>query len=279
MNRKAEGSRRRRDPGDLMIPILIIAGSDTSGGAGIQADVRTVAALGGHAFTVVTALTAQNSTRITAIHEIPSPFIREQVAAVVEDAVPRAVKIGMLYSAEAVREVADLLRQYRFDRVVLDPVFRASTGRRLLAAEAVFVLKEQLLPLVTVVTPNLAEAALLSGMAVEGAADMKRAAAAIHGAGPHVVVTGGHLKEDCVDLLYDGAAYYRFSGPRIETRHTHGTGCVFSTALAVFLGRGKDLPEAVRSAHEAARRAIAGGYACGAGAGPVDPGRGMDRDA
>jgi hydroxymethylpyrimidine/phosphomethylpyrimidine kinase len=252
--------------------ILVIAGSDSSGGAGIQADIKTITSLGGHALTALTAVTAQNSLGVTGIHKIPAGFISRQVKAVIEEVLPQAVKIGMLYSGAAVKEVAKLLKRYGLSNIVLDPVLRATTGKELLEPEAVSLLKEELLPLASVVTPNLFEAGTLAGMKVDCPDDMEKAAETIQAMGPDVVITGGHLKGQCTDLLFDGKAFHRFHGSRIDTQHTHGSGCVFSTSLASFLGGGKDVVTATKMAHDFTRRAIIYGYECGRGPGPVKPG-------
>jgi hydroxymethylpyrimidine/phosphomethylpyrimidine kinase len=251
--------------------VLAIAGSDSSGGAGIQADIKTITALGAHALTVITALTAQNSTGIDAIQRISARFISNQVRTVVEDIRPHAIKVGMLATAAAVKGVVALVKRFKLAPLVIDPVLKASTGGRLLEAEAVSVLRDELFPLAEVVTPNLAEASTLSGRSVETLGDMEWAAKAIQAMGPKVVIKGGHLAGDCVDILYDGSGLYRFGAERIRTRHTHGTGCVFSSALATYLALGHDVIEATRRAHAFTRQSIAQGYPCGSGAGVTNP--------
>jgi hydroxymethylpyrimidine kinase/phosphomethylpyrimidine kinase len=251
--------------------ILVIAGSDSCGGAGIQADIKTVSSLGAHALTAVTALTAQNSLGIAAIHRIPGKFLSRQIETLLEDTFPHAAKIGMLFSSANVREVARILKTYSIPRTVLDPVMAASTGMALLEPGALPLLKRLLLPHVTVVTPNLEEASRLSGRRVGSLRDMEEAARVIKDLGPNVVITGGHLKRACVDLLYDGREMHRFYGEKIATEHTHGSGCVFSTALATFLAIHEDLRIATERAHEFTRSAIACGYASGKGAGAVRP--------
>ncbi len=249
--------------------VLVIAGSDSSGGAGIQADIKVITRLKGHALTVITAVTAQNSLGVSAIHEIPAPFIGKQLQAVFEDIIPHASKISMVYSGAAIREVVRWIRTYDLPNVVIDPVLRASTGNWLLEQKAVPLLKEELFPLARVVTPNLFEAGILSGIRVESLKDMAEAAGLIKKTGPDVVITGGHLKGSCVDLLFDGEKLEHFSDSRINTKNTHGSGCVFSSSLAVFLAEGKGVMEATKLAHEYAREAIVHGYACGQGPGPV----------
>jgi hydroxymethylpyrimidine/phosphomethylpyrimidine kinase len=252
--------------------ILVIAGSDSSGGAGIQADIKTITTLGGHSLTALTAVTAQNSLGITGIHKIPAGFITKQVKAVIEEVVPQAVKIGMLCSGAAVKEVAKLLKRYGLVNIVLDPVLRATTGKDLLEPKAITLFKEELLPLASVVTPNLFEAGTLAGMNVDCSDDMEKAAEKIQAMGPDVVITGGHLKSKCTDLLYDGEAFHRFHDSKIDTQHTHGSGCVFSTALATFLAGDNGIVTATKMAHDFTRRAIIHGYACGRGPGAVKPG-------
>ncbi len=252
--------------------ILTIAGSDSSGGAGIQADIRTITALGAHALTAVAAVTAQNSVGVSAVHAVPAAFVEKQIESVVQDVVPHAVKLGMLYTPANIRKVAALIRRYRLPNVVLDPVLKATTGNPLIASDAVSLLKKELIPVVTVVTPNLEEASLLSDRKVEDVAEMEGAARAIHEMGPSVVVTGGHLRSACVDVLFDGEEMVHFRSERIPSRHTHGSGCVFSTALAAFLAITGDLRSGAAKAHAFTHAAIERGYACGRGAGPVDPG-------
>ncbi|RJR35379.1 MAG: bifunctional hydroxymethylpyrimidine kinase/phosphomethylpyrimidine kinase [Desulfobacteraceae bacterium] len=251
--------------------VLVIAGSDSSGGAGIQADIRTVAALGCHPLTAITALTAQNSLGIAAIHQVPASFLEIQIESILQDISPDAVKLGMLYTAENVRKVAELAERYAFQNLVMDPVLKATTGRSLIQPDAVALIRELLLPLVTVVTPNLEEAALLAGLTVQDATQMEAAARAIKELGPSVIVTGGHLKSECVDVLFDGIDILRFRSEKIDSRHTHGTGCVFSTALATYLAETGSLRTAAGLAHEFAHEAIHRGYSCGRGAGTVAP--------
>jgi len=251
--------------------VLTIAGSDSCGGAGIQADIKTISGLGAHPLTVITALTAQNSLGIDAVHEIPATFISQQIETTVGDVFPDAAKIGMLSSGKAIRAVAKMIKRYELPRVVVDPVLRASTGKSLLVPEAVSLLKEILLPLSRVVTPNLDEAEMLTGKRVRNLKEMEEAAKRIKSLGPDVVVTGGHLKGECVDLLYDGRAVYHFSGAKIDTEHVHGTGCVFSSALATFLALEGNVIKATGLAHDFTRQAIERGYPCGKGAGAVRP--------
>jgi hydroxymethylpyrimidine kinase/phosphomethylpyrimidine kinase len=251
--------------------ILSIAGSDSGGGAGIQADIKTITSLGAHALTVITALTAQNSLGVSAIHPVPPGFIARQIEAIVEDRPPDAVKVGMVFNAAAVKAVSRMIALYRLSPVVVDPVLRASTGSLLLEPDAVRVMRERLLPLATVVTPNLQEAELLTGKRVRTLKEMERAALEIFRMGPRVVIKGGHLKRESSDLLFDGKEVTVFHGKKIASTSTHGTGCVFSSALATFLAMGESLRESTQSAHDVVRRAIQGGYSFGRGRGAVAP--------
>lgn len=251
--------------------VLTIAGSDSGGGAGIQADIKTITCLGFHSLTVITAVTAQNSMGISGVHEVPAEFIAMQIETVVKDILPDAVKIGMLSSGSVIETVAEAIKRFRLKNIVLDPVIRASTGQALVDASAVALFKEALLPLVDVITPNLHEAEILAGAKVTSPEEMEDAARELKKMGPHVVITGGHLAGNCMDLLYDGKGFHQFHGERIVTENTHGTGCVFSSSLACFLAKGNNVLEATGLAHEFTRQAIKNGYACGRGSGAVSP--------
>lgn len=252
--------------------ILTVAGSDSGGGAGIQADLKTITVLGGYGMSVITALTAQNTLSVAGIHETPVEFVRLQLDAVLSDIGADAVKTGMLASSEIVRAVADGLAAYRTSPVVVDPVMAATSGDRLLAEDAVMAVKEHLLPLADVVTPNLPEASLLCGFPVQTLDDMRAAAQAIYQLGPRcVLVKGGHLFDRAVDLLYDGRTFETFEAPRIQTRNTHGTGCTFSAAIATLLGQGVGLSDAVRQAKIFITQAIRASLNIGSGHGPTNP--------
>jgi hydroxymethylpyrimidine kinase/phosphomethylpyrimidine kinase len=259
--------------------VLSIAGSDSGGGAGIQADIKTITGLGAHALTAVTALTAQNSLGVSAIHPVPPGFITRQIKTVVEDRPPDSVKVGMVFTAAAVKAVSRMIAEYSLSPVVVDPVLRASTGRLLLEPNAIRLLKERLLPLSAVVTPNLDEAELLTGRTVRTLKEMERAALEIFRMGPRVVIKGGHLERGSSDLFFDGEEVVVFQGKKITSTSTHGTGCVFSSALATFLALGRNMKDAVQSAHDMVRKAIRGGYIVGRGAGTVAPyaARGAER--
>ena len=251
--------------------VLTIAGSDSCGGAGIQADIKTITSLGAHALTAITAVTAQNSMGISGVHEIPVEFIAMQIGSVVEDVFPDSVKIGMLSSGRVIENLAGMLGKYRLKNIVVDPVMRASTGRDLMDASSVALLKDSLLPLARVITPNLHEAGVLAGFNVTNPEEMKLAARELKKLGPDVIITGGHLEGMSMDILYDGKDVHDFHGERIATENTHGTGCVFSSSLASFLAMGKHIVEAARLAHQFTRGAIERGYHCGRGAGVVSP--------
>ena len=252
---------------------LTIAGSDSGGGAGIQADLKTFAALGLFGTSVITAITAQNTVGVTAIHDVPLEVVAAQLDAVAEDLRPEAVKIGMLSSPAIVALVAERLRRHAMGPVVLDPVMVAKSGDRLLKPEAVAALVRDLLPLATVLTPNLPEAEALLGRPVATLAEQEQAARDIAALGPStVVVKGGHAAGDAVDVLFDGTKLRHFTAQRIATRHTHGTGCTFSSAIAGYLALGLAVPEAVAEAKRYLTGAIANAPGLGRGHGPVHHG-------
>jgi hydroxymethylpyrimidine/phosphomethylpyrimidine kinase len=255
--------------------VLAIAGSDSGGGAGIQADLKTMLALGVHGMTVITAVTAQNSIGVQGYWELPVQAVRAQLDSVLGDIGAQAIKTGMLAAPEVVHVVADVLA--RADApVVVDPVAVSKHGDSLLSSGALDALKAELLPLATVVTPNLLEAELLTDMPITDEADMLAAADHIASLGPRwVLVKGGHLPGNPVDLLYgppssSGRPVLRYPGRRIASRHTHGTGCTLASAIASYLAMGMDVPRAVESAKRYVTGAIDGGFALGAGIGPVD---------
>ncbi|MEV6805878.1 bifunctional hydroxymethylpyrimidine kinase/phosphomethylpyrimidine kinase [Streptomyces sp. NPDC051132] len=262
-----------------MIPrVLTVAGSDSGGGAGVQADLKTMLALGVHGMSVLTAVTAQNSLGVQGAWELPVAAVRAQYRSVVDDIGVQAVKTGMLASAELVEEVADLIAGTDAPAVV-DPVGVSKHGDALLAASALDAVRTKLLPAATVATPNLDEVTQLTGVRVRGEDDLRRAAAAVLAYGPRwVLIKGGHLSGDAVDLLTDGSAEYLLRAPRYDNRHTHGTGCTLASAIACGLARGRSVPEAVTAAKEYVTGAIAAGFALGAGIGPVDHGWALRRD-
>ena len=250
---------------------LSIAGSDSSGGAGIQADLKTMTMNGVFAMSAVTALTAQNTTGVSAIMEATPEFLRQQIDAVFEDIRPDAVKIGMVSSQGLIEVIADRLTAYRAERVVVDPVMVATSGARLLEPDAVTALTERLLPLATVATPNIPEAEILSGLSIRTEADMERAARIIserHGCA--VLCQGGHNVNDANDLLWaDGKAVW-FKGRHIDNPNTHGTGCTLSSAIAANLAKGFDLAESVHRAKDYISGALSAMLDLGKGRGPMN---------
>jgi hydroxymethylpyrimidine/phosphomethylpyrimidine kinase len=249
--------------------VLAVGGSDSGGGAGVAADLKTLQALGVHGCAVLTAVTAQSSVAVTDVHEVPEASVRAQLAAVLGDLGADVVKTGMLAHAGAVQAVVDAVSGLP---LVVDPVGVSSTGQALLTPEALVLLRSALLPLATVVTPNLAEVLALTGFEVRSAADLAEAARQVHALGPRwVLVTGGHLEGDPVDLLSDGETTHRLSGPRVATRHTHGTGCTLAAALAGFLALGEPVPAAAARAKDVVTEALRRSYPLGQGPGPVRP--------
>lgn len=255
--------------------VLTVAGSDSGGGAGIQADLKTMLALGVHGMSVVTAVTAQNSRGVHGVWELPAEAVRAQYRAVVDDMGVHAVKTGMLATAPLVDTVAELLAGTDAP-VVVDPVGVSKHGDPLLAATALESVRKRLLPAATVATPNLDEVTQLTGILVEDEDGMRRAADAILGYGPRwALIKGGHLPGDAaevVDLLTDGTEEHWLYAPRHDNRHTHGTGCTLASAVASGLAKGLPVPKAVREAKAYVTGALAAGFALGEGIGPVDHG-------
>lgn len=249
---------------------LTIAGSDSGGGAGIQADLKTFAALGVYGMSAITALTVQNTVGVQGVLEIDPEFVSAQIRAVVDDIGVDAVKTGMLASSPIIERVAGDLRELGIRTLVVDPVMVAKSGDPLLRRDAVRTLIRELLPLALVVTPNLHEASELAQCSVEDVASMKTAARRIHELGPrYVVVKGGHLPGRPMDLLYDGRDFVEMSNMRHDTPHTHGTGCTFASAIAAGLARGLEAVDAVKQAKDYITGAIREGLAIGRGHGPV----------
>ncbi|HVM15192.1 MAG TPA: bifunctional hydroxymethylpyrimidine kinase/phosphomethylpyrimidine kinase [Egibacteraceae bacterium] len=254
---------------------LTIAGSDAGGGAGIQADLKTFHELGVYGMSALTALTAQNTLGVHGVHEVPAPFVRAQLDAVLGDIGADAAKTGMLATRDIVLAVVAAVDEHGLDRLVVDPVCASKHGDPLLRPDAVEVLRTQLLPRAEVVTPNTGEVALLTGVEIREVADLRAGAEAVRSLGPRwVLVKGGHLRDnpDAVDLLFDGDTEIRITGRRLDTVHTHGTGCTLAAAIAAHRARGSDVVAAVRAAKDYVTGAIAGGLAIGAGIGPVDHG-------
>jgi len=257
---------------DATIPIaLTIAGSDSGGGAGIQADLKTFHAFRVWGTSVITAITAQNTRGVSAVHAVPLGDVRAQLDAVVSDLRPAAFKTGMLATANLVDTVATEVRRHGLTSYVLDPVMVATSGDRLLAEDAVSSVKRELLPLASLVTPNLHEAAILADMPVRSLVEMRVAAEKIRRMGaPAVLVKGGHLEGEAIDLLLDDSGERLWRRPRIDTRHTHGTGCTLSAAITACLARGDPLSEAVDHAVRYVAKAIALAPGLGSGHGPIN---------
>lgn len=252
--------------------VLAVAGSDSGGGAGIQGDLKTITLLGSYGASVITALTAQNTRGITAIHSIPASFVAEQLEAVFSDLPVDVVKSGMLLSADIIEALAEKLVEYGKMMTVIDPVMVAKGGANLLDREAVDTFRERLLPLCYLLTPNIPEAERLTGLSITDEGEMEEAARKLREIGAHnVLVKGGHLPAgDAVDILFDGSGFTRFSAPRFLTRNTHGTGCTFASAIATFLAQGEPLPTAIARAKEFVTAAIKLAHPLGKGHGPVN---------
>lgn len=250
---------------------LTIAGSDSSGGAGIQADIKTMMAHGVYAMSAITALTAQNTMEVTGIMEVTPEFLAMQLDAVFTDIPPDAVKIGMVSSGELIEVIAEKLVQYEARNIVVDPVMVATSGARLISEEAVSILKKRLLPLATVITPNIPEAEVLAGKDIQNGEDMAQAAEQIYKEYHcSVLCKGGHSLNDACDLLYSGSESQWFVGRRIDTSNTHGTGCTLSSAIAAELAKQASITQAVERAKEYISGALADGMDLGKGSGPLN---------
>jgi len=252
--------------------VLTIAGSDSGGGAGIQADIKSMSANGVFAMSVVTAVTAQNTEEVTDVFELPTSIVAAQIDAVFDDFDVAAVKTGMLSSAAIVEIVARMLKPQNVTNLVVDPVMISKSGHLLLKPDAINAIKGQLFPLALLVTPNIHEAQQLSGIEIKTLADARRAAKIIHGFGcKHVLIKGGHLPTDrATDLLYDGRFFNVFKGEFIDTPHTHGTGCTFASAIAAHLAQGKSVNDAIQAAKTYLTEAIRHSLAIGHGTGPTN---------
>lgn len=249
---------------------LTIAGSDSSGGAGIQADLKTMTANGVYGMSAITALTAQNTTGVTGIMEVTPEFLGEQLDAIFSDIFPDAVKTGMVSSIELIRVIADRLTKYNARNIVVDPVMVATSGAKLISDDAIESLKEYLLPLATVITPNIPEAEVLSEMTITTEDDMVEAAKSIYESlGCAVLCKGGHQVNDANDLLYSADGPVWFKGKRIDNPNTHGTGCTLSSAIASNLAKGKTLEESVKAAKDYISGALAAMLDLGKGSGPL----------
>ena len=250
---------------------LTIAGSDSSGGAGIQADIKTMTVHGVYAMSAVTALTAQNTTGVTGIMEVTPEFLGKQLDCIFTDIRPDAVKIGMVSSGKLIETIAAKLTQYRAENIVVDPVMVATSGARLISEEAILVLKEKLLPLAALVTPNIPEAEVLCGNRITSALDMEAAATQI-GDQYHcaILCKGGHQQNDANDLLYAEGKSTWFCGQRIDNPNTHGTGCTLSSAIASNLAMGDPMETAVKKAKDYISGALGAMLDLGAGSGPMN---------
>lgn len=250
---------------------LTIAGSDSIGGAGIQADIKTISANGCYAMSVITSVTAQNTLEVTGIHNIPADFVKKQLEAVFDDIIPDAVKIGMLSDKNIIKTTAEFLAERNSVNIVADTVMVSTSGCRLIAEDAVSALAENIIPIADIITPNIPEAEVLSGMKIKSEKDMKTAAEKIIRLGcKSVIIKGGHLADSAVDVLYDGIEFKIFRTERIDNPNTHGTGCTFSSAIAANLALGFSMAESVENAKKYVTGAIANGMDLGKSAGPLN---------
>lgn len=255
----------------LVRAVLTIAGSDSGGGAGVQADLKTFAALGVYGTSAITAITAQNTVGVSAAMALPADLVSAQIEAVASDISLRSTKTGMLANAAIVEAVVAAIDALELPLVVVDPVMVAKSGDRLVDEDGVRVICSELLPRALVVTPNIPEAEAISGVTISSLDDAREAARRIHAMGPSVIIKGGHATgDDLVDLLFHDGVFVPFHTPRIQTRNTHGTGCTFASAVAAYLALGHGLPEAVGRAQAYVAGAIRHGLALGRGHGPVD---------
>jgi hydroxymethylpyrimidine/phosphomethylpyrimidine kinase len=250
---------------------MTVAGSDSGGGAGIQADLKTFAAFGVYGTSAITAITAQNTRGVFAVAEVPEEVVALQIDVVMEDIGADAVKTGMLSSESIVRTVADRFEAWGIERLVVDPVMVAKGGATLLQESAVAAIKEYLLPLAMIVTPNVPEAEVLADMTIDSPATAREAARILAALGPrYVIVKGGHLSGDATDVVFDGVDFTEFSAPRVNTQNTHGTGDSFASAIASLLARGLPPLEAIGEAKRWLTAAIEAGYAVGSGHSPIN---------
>lgn len=250
--------------------VLTIAGSDCSGGAGIQADLKTITAHKMYGMSVITALTAQNTTGVYGVMDATPEFVAQQMDCVFKDIRPDSVKIGMVSNKDIIIKIAEKLSEYKAENIVVDPVMISTSGSRLLSGDACKTLIDRLLPLGRVITPNLHEAQALCGFYIKNTEQMERAAEAINKmTGTSVLIKGGHLDDTADDLLLCEGRFYRFEGERIDNPNTHGTGCTLSSAIACRLAEGKSLPESVREAKDYITGALKAGLDLGSGSGPL----------
>lgn len=251
--------------------VLTIAGSDSCGGAGIQADLKTFSALGTYGMSVITAITAQNTMGVFNVREMDSEIIRDQINCLFDDIEIHALKIGMVSSVHIIETIGECLKRWEFEKIILDPVMISKSGCNLLQPEAKNQLVKVLFPQSLVVTPNLPEAEEILGGKIETIDEMKEAAIEIYKLGPqNVVIKGGHLAEDTTDVFYDGQNFTFLEGTRINTKNTHGTGCTFSSAIAAYMARGYSVLEAVKAAKKYIQGAIENSFPLGHGVGPTN---------
>jgi hydroxymethylpyrimidine/phosphomethylpyrimidine kinase len=254
-----------------MKKVLTIAGSDSSGGAGIQADIKTITVHKMYAMSAITALTAQNTTGVYGIMEVSADFTGKQIDCIFNDIRPDAVKIGMVSNASVIKTIAEKLIEYQAENIVVDPVMVATSGSKLISDDAIKILKDVLLPLATVITPNIPEAEILSKMKIKDKGDMVIAAKIIaESSGTAVLVKGGHLISDAVDILYNNGDIHWFEAKRIDTDNTHGTGCTLSSAIACNLAAGKSLQESIHNSKNFLIEALSTGLNLGKGSGPLN---------
>jgi hydroxymethylpyrimidine/phosphomethylpyrimidine kinase len=253
-----------------MFNALTIAGSDSCGGAGIQADLKAFSANGVYGMSVITAVTAQNTQGVLHVQDMDPITIEKQIDAIFEDIKIDSVKIGMVSRVESIETIADTLKKYKLPPIILDPVMVSKSGYRLLSANAKEALVKHLFPMAYLITPNIPEAFELTGADIRTVEDMKEACKKLIGLGPaNVLLKGGHLEDAACDLLFDGAEFHVFEQERINSRHTHGTGCTLSSAIAANISKGQGLKEAVSNAKEYVTTAIRHGFALGKGIGPT----------
>ncbi len=252
--------------------VLTIAGSDSSGGAGIQADLKAISANGAYGMSVITSITAQSTQEVSEVFHLPSSIIESQLDTLFRDISIATIKTGMLGNVEIITTVSNKLRQHKPNHLVVDPVMISKSGDSLLEEQAIDTMKNELLPQATLLTPNIHEAEVLSGMTIHSLEDARAAAKALHRLGPqHILLKGGHLQEQPgTDLLYDGRFFRMFKGEFIDTPHTHGTGCTFASAISAYLAKGKSLSDAITVAKSYTTEAIRHGFPLGKGHGPTD---------
>jgi hydroxymethylpyrimidine kinase/phosphomethylpyrimidine kinase len=266
-----ETVKRTLPEAKAMPVVLSIAGSDASGGAGIQADLKTCAALGCYGATAITAVTAQNTQGVFDVQPLPAPHLTKQIHAVLDDIGADAIKIGMLANPLLVNAVADVLGRWDVKNVVIDTVLASESGTALLAKEAVRSLTQRLFPMATIVTPNIPEAEILTGITIDGEDTLREAAEALHAMGPkYVLLKGGHLEgPEAIDWLYNGSAWRAYAAPRIDTPNNHGTGCTLATAIAAYLAQGQSIEDAVQQSKDYVTGALRHSLDLGKGSGPL----------